>query len=140
MVMGIIQFVHKYKTLPMKMSRLKRKFDALERREEVIITELEYAESLLMKKRKFSVDSWLTRVAKVKTGVHDLEQRVQQGGILNHVKLPGMIDELEVEVTELSQHVFLEGLTFEAHDNQKKAPSLGKIESFWEENFKKERR
>lgn len=103
-----------------KMARLKRKMVDLESREEDVNTELSYAESLLMKKRRRTVANWLASVGAMKEQVQQLEQQVEEARVWsNFGPLLKVIDKTTEEVKELIQEgAFSGGLTFEAQDSQ----------------------
>lgn len=102
-----------------KMQRLKRKLENLSSREADVNKELEYAESLSLKKRRQHVENWLTNVERIKRDVQSMEQVLAERRLLGRVQLGKRVEELSGEVTQLvEQGRFPEGLTFEAHETK----------------------
>lgn len=106
-------------SLDEKMQKLKRKLEDLSSREADINKELEYAESLYLKKRRQQVGNWLTNVERINRQVHSLEQTLEERRLLGRVQLWKRVEELTGEVTQLvDQGRFPGGLTFEAHETK----------------------
>ncbi|XP_062168701.1 probable disease resistance protein At4g27220 isoform X2 [Alnus glutinosa] len=102
-----------------KMQTLKRKLENLSSREADVNKELEYAESLSLKKRRQHVENWLTNVERIKRDVQSMEQVLAERRLLGRVQLGKRVEELSGEVTQLvEQGRFPEGLTFEAHETK----------------------
>ncbi|PON98083.1 NB-ARC domain, LRR domain containing protein [Trema orientale] len=112
---GILEFAvrrRNFESLDEKMHRLKRKLDKLESKESDINEELTYAESLSLKKRRKSVETWLTNVERIKEQVQQMEQDVRQRRWYEFLKLQNSIERSTIEVEELIQEGrFSEGLT-----------------------------
>ena len=81
------------------MQKLKRKLEDLSSREADINKELEYAESLYLKKRRQQVENWLTNVERINRQVHSLEQTLEDRRLLGHVQLWKRVEGLTGEVT-----------------------------------------
>ena len=72
--MEIVERIMNSESLKEKMNRLKRKMEVLESREGDITEELEYAESLSLKKPKKVVQTWLKHVGSLKNEVQHMDQ------------------------------------------------------------------
>ncbi|XP_059443399.1 disease resistance protein SUMM2-like [Corylus avellana] len=117
-VMGGKQLSYCY-GLDEKMQKLKRKLENLGSREADVNKELEYAESLSLKKRRQQVENWLTNVEIIKRDVQRLEQALAERRLLRRAQLGKRVEELSGEVTQLvEQGRFPEGITFEAHETK----------------------
>ncbi|KAL5549280.1 hypothetical protein UlMin_004511 [Ulmus minor] len=113
--MDIVERVINFESLDEKMHRLKRKVEILQSKEDDITEELEYAETLSVKKRRKEVDTWLKHVGILKDQVHQIEQEVQERRWYTYSKLQNRADQFAMEATELIQNgKFSEGLTLEA--------------------------
>ncbi|KAL5549279.1 hypothetical protein UlMin_004510 [Ulmus minor] len=113
--MDIVERVINFESLDEKMHRLKRKVEILQSREDDITEELEYAETLSVKKRRKEVDTWLKHVGILKDQVHQIEQEVTERRWYTYSKLQNHADQFAMEATELIQNgKFSEGLTLEA--------------------------
>lgn len=119
-VLEVIQYISNYCNLNKKMHKLKRKLEDLSSREVDIISELEYAESLSLKKRKREVENWLVNVKRKRDEVQIMEQAVQQERRLRpHVQLGKCVEELTGEVTELLQQGrFCKGLILDVNETR----------------------
>ncbi|XP_060671446.1 disease resistance protein At4g27190-like [Ziziphus jujuba] len=73
----VAQEVINYEGIDEKMKKLKRKCDHLKSREEDVKAELEYAEGLLLKKRRKVVENWLANAASIANEV-EVEMMEQQ--------------------------------------------------------------
>lgn len=115
----LMESFQNFESMDTKMARLKRKMVDLESTEKDVNTELNYTESLPMKKRRWTVVNWLTSVGSTKERVQQLEQQVEAARIWsNFGRLPKTIDNVTEEVKQLIQEgVFSEGLTLEAQDS-----------------------
>lgn len=109
------QWISNCCSLNKKMQKLKRKFEDLNSREVDIVQELEYAESLCLKKQKKEVDNWLASVGRKKDEVRAIEKAVEQDRLLfTCVQLVKCVEDLTEEVTELLENgKFSEGLSFD---------------------------
>uniref|UniRef100_A0A2N9EX05 NB-ARC domain-containing protein n=1 Tax=Fagus sylvatica TaxID=28930 RepID=A0A2N9EX05_FAGSY len=106
-------------SLDQKMQKLKRKLKDLSSREADVNKELEYAESISLKKRRQQVENWLKNVERIKSQVQSMEQALGERRLLGRVQLGKRVEELTGEVTQLvDQGNFPVGLTFEAHETK----------------------
>ncbi|KAF3438292.1 hypothetical protein FNV43_RR21054 [Rhamnella rubrinervis] len=106
-------------TVDEKLNALKRKLEQLESREHDVKVELEYAEQLSMKKPRKEVQNWLQEVGRTKTEVQNLEARVKEVSIFDHLTLRNSIDRHTTEVNQLIQRgVFHGGLTLQVCDSR----------------------
>ncbi|PON40159.1 NB-ARC domain containing protein [Parasponia andersonii] len=112
--------VIKYTDFDEKMQRLKRKLEVLESREEDVSNELKYAEQLLFKKRRKTVENWLNNVKSIKNQMQELESRVEgSSSVTRPLVLGKRMDTLAEEVSEFIQEgqSFPNGLTCQAPEN-----------------------
>ncbi|KAL5545436.1 hypothetical protein UlMin_005123 [Ulmus minor] len=117
--MEIVERVMNLESLKEKMNRLKRKMEVLESRECDITEELEFAESLSLKKPKKVVQTWLKHVGSLKNEVQQMDQQVQDRRWNTYLSLPKDVDRLANEATELFQNGnFAGGLTQEAYGSR----------------------
>ncbi|EXB37703.1 Disease resistance protein [Morus notabilis] len=114
------EYIGNYRNLNEKMQKLKRKLEDLTCREDDVISELEYAESLSLKRRKREVENWLERVKRRKDEVQIMEQAVKRERRLStRVRLGKCVEELTGEVTELlEQGRFCKGLILDANETR----------------------
>lgn len=113
-IQGMLDIVRNFENLDEKMGRLKRKVEKLKSREDDVNDELTYAESLSLKKRRKSVETWLTDVKRVKEEVQQTEKEVRERKWYEFLKLKENIERSTTEVEELIQEGrFSEGLTLE---------------------------
>ncbi|PON98087.1 NB-ARC domain containing protein [Trema orientale] len=109
--------IRNFGSLDEKMRRLKRKLETLESREDDINEELTYAESLSLKKRRKSVETWLTNVERVKKEVQLIAHEVRERKWHEFLKLQTNIERSTTEVEELiHQGRFSGGLTLEVNN------------------------
>ncbi|PON59263.1 NB-ARC domain, LRR domain containing protein [Parasponia andersonii] len=109
--------IRNFGSLDEKMRRLKRKLETLESREDDINDELTYAESLSLKKRRKSVETWLTNVERVKKEVQLIANEVRERKWYEFLKLQTNIERSTTEVEELIHHGrFSGGLTLEVNN------------------------
>ncbi|PON60502.1 AAA+ ATPase [Trema orientale] len=114
----IMEKVRNFETLDYKMGILKRRMDDLSSREEDVRTELDYADSLSMRKRRKTVENWLTHVGDVKNQVQQLEHEVRERRFYNYLQLQNTVDKVTEEVKELAQlGAFPEGVTLVARES-----------------------
>ncbi|KAH7544711.1 hypothetical protein FEM48_Zijuj01G0015300 [Ziziphus jujuba var. spinosa] len=124
-IMDIVERFNNFDSLDDKMNRMKRKLIELESKEYDISEELKYAESLLLKKRKRSVENWLRNVESIKSQVQQIEQKVEERKWHTNLLLRNSVDTLITEVRELiEQSNFAEGLTLEAYENNREVALL----------------
>ncbi|PON44593.1 AAA+ ATPase domain containing protein [Parasponia andersonii] len=98
------------------MQKLKRKLEDLSSREVDVINEVEYAESLSLKKRKKEVENWLECVKRKKDEVQMMEQAVERR-LQSRLQLGKCMEELTGEVTELLQRGrFCKGLILDVNE------------------------
>ncbi|KAL5540007.1 hypothetical protein UlMin_043962, partial [Ulmus minor] len=117
--MEIVERVMNSESLKEKMNRLKRKMEVLESREGDITEELEYAESLSLKKPKKVVQTWLKHVRSLKNEVQQMDQQVQDRRWNTYLSLPNDVDGLAMRATELIQDGKFEGgLTLAAYGSK----------------------
>ncbi|KAF3451511.1 hypothetical protein FNV43_RR07606 [Rhamnella rubrinervis] len=101
-------------TVDEKLNKLKRKLKHLVSKEHDVKVKLEYAEQLSMKKPGKEVQNWLQEVERTKTEVQNLEARVEEMGVFDHLTLRNSIDRYTTEVNQLIQRgVFHGGLTLQ---------------------------
>ncbi|PKI59251.1 hypothetical protein CRG98_020331 [Punica granatum] len=75
---------------------------------------LEYAESVLGKKRRTKVETWLTHAQRVQDEVHNAEREVAEARILSRMQLVNRVDEQMKEVEQLLERsAFSKGLVIE---------------------------
>ncbi|KAF3438290.1 hypothetical protein FNV43_RR21052 [Rhamnella rubrinervis] len=109
---------HLMETDDEKRNKLKRKLEHLVSKEHDVKVELEYAEQLLMKKPRKEVENWLKEVGRIKNEVQNLEARVKERSIFDHLTLRNSIDRHTTEVNQLIQRgVFHGGLTLQVCDS-----------------------
>ncbi|XP_060671447.1 disease resistance protein SUMM2-like [Ziziphus jujuba] len=116
----VAQGVINYEGIDEKMKKLKRKCDHLKSREEDVKAELEYAEGLLLKKRRKVVENWLANAASIANEVEMMEQQVLESSWrFSNLLHESKIARLTAGVTELiRQGQFPDGLTLRVHGNQ----------------------
>ncbi|XP_062077955.1 probable disease resistance protein At4g27220 [Humulus lupulus] len=119
-LLEVKEYISSYCNLNKQMQKLKRKLDELSSREVDIISELEYAESFSLKKRKKEVENWLENVKRKKDEVRMMEQAViQERRLQSRVQLGKCMEELTKEVTELLQSGrFCKGLILDVNDTR----------------------
>ncbi|GMN65220.1 hypothetical protein TIFTF001_034284 [Ficus carica] len=119
-VFEIGEYISNYRNLNEKMKKLKRKLEDLCSREDDVITELEYAESLSLKRRKREVENWLQHVKRRKEEVLTMEQAVtRETRFSTRVRLVKCIEELTGEVMELlEQGRFCKGLILDINETR----------------------
>ncbi|KAF3445296.1 hypothetical protein FNV43_RR14991 [Rhamnella rubrinervis] len=101
-------------TVDEKLNKLKRKLKHLVSKEHDVKVKLEYAEQLSMKKPRKEVQNWLQEVERTKTEVQNLEARVEEMGVFDHLTLRNSTDRYTTEVNQLIQRgVFHGGLTLQ---------------------------
>ncbi|KAF3453616.1 hypothetical protein FNV43_RR04057 [Rhamnella rubrinervis] len=122
-VIELGQWISNCCSLKKKMQKLKSKMEDLSSRETDIIQELEYADSLSLKKRKREVENWLARVKRKKDEVQLMEEAVKQDRLLfTRVQLVKCVGDLTEEVTELlDQGRFSEGVLLHTHGTREDA-------------------
>lgn len=120
-VIDTVDTIRKFESLDTKVNRLKRKLDVLTGKEDDINKELEYAESLSLKRRRQEVETWLSGLGDIKVKTHraELEVRESKEKWLPSFRLHHKLDKLTEEIGELqNQCDFSRGLTLEAQEKR----------------------